>query len=204
MPSRGNGWQTPFSTRGSGPTLDVRWALDSPVRRPDRGKRKRLRVNSVHKKEKKPGPPTGIGRSRSAPALVAPVRQREVTAIVYGGTRHPGSETSAEPGSWALDRTYLPRQAEATQERCRSWRTRISTSTPSPISWSACGTRFSSPCRERVMRVEVHLSDQNADREGNEFGISRATGRVVSAFRRGSFEVTAWDGRPLSCCGSCG
>jgi hypothetical protein len=61
-------------------------------------------------------------------------------------------------------------------------------------------SRFS----ERVMRVEVYLSDQNADREGNEFGISRATGRVVSAFRRGSFEVTAWDGRPLSCCGSCG
>src|SRR5215204_3770244 len=53
-------------------------------------------------------------------------------------------------------------------------------------------SRFS----ERVMRVEVHLSDQNADREGNEFGISRATGRVVSAFRRGSFVVTVLDERP--------
>ena len=59
-------------------------------------------------------------------------------------------------------------------------------------------SRFS----ERVSRVEVHLSDQNADRGGNEFGPSRATGRVVSAFRRrGSFEVTVLDGRPLSCRG---
>jgi len=48
----------------------------------------------------------------------------------------------------------------------------------------------------RVSRVQVHLGDQNADRDGNEFGISRATGRVVSAFRRGSFVVTVLDGRP--------
>jgi hypothetical protein len=96
----------------------------------------------------------------------------------------------------------LPRQAGATQERCRSWRRWISTSTPSPISWSACGLKSLSRFSERVTRVEGHLSDQNADREGNEFGISRAMGRVVSAFRRGSFEVTAWDGRPW--CGSCG
>jgi hypothetical protein len=61
-------------------------------------------------------------------------------------------------------------------------------------------SRFS----QRVTRVEVHLSDQNADREGNVFGISRATGRVASSFRRASFEVTGWDGRPLSCRGSCG
>jgi hypothetical protein len=61
-------------------------------------------------------------------------------------------------------------------------------------------SRFS----QRVMRVEVHLSVHNADRGGHEFGISRATGRVASAFRRGSFEVTAWDGRPLSWRGSCG
>jgi hypothetical protein len=33
-------------------------------------------------------------------------------------------------------------------------------------------SRFS----QRVSRVEVHLSDQNADRGGNEFGTSRATG----------------------------
>jgi hypothetical protein len=57
---------------------------------------------------------------------------------------------------------------------------------------------------QRVTRVEGHLSDHNADREGNEFGISRARGRVASAFRRGSFEVTAWDWRLLSCRGSCG
>jgi dihydroneopterin aldolase len=61
-------------------------------------------------------------------------------------------------------------------------------------------SRFS----QRVTRVEVHLSDQNADRRGNEFTISQATGRVASAFRRASFEVTAWDGRPLSCRGSRG
>ena len=72
----------------------------------------------------------------------------------YGGTRHlPGAcqlapgwtrlgRLAQSRGSWALGRTSLPRQAGATQERCRSWRTRISTSTPSPISWSACGTRF--------------------------------------------------------------
>lgn len=50
-------------------------------------------------------------------------------------------------------------------------------------------SRFS----QRVTGVEVHLSD----RGGNEFGTSGATGRVASAFRRASFEVTAWDGRPL-------
>ena len=61
-------------------------------------------------------------------------------------------------------------------------------------------SRFS----QRVTRVAVQLSDQNADRGGNEFGISRATVRVVPAFRRASFEITAWDGRPLSCRGSCG
>jgi hypothetical protein len=146
MLSRGNGWQTPFSTAGSGHTLDVRRALDSPIHRPDRRTRKRLRVNSVHKKEKKPGPlqgSDGVGLlQRSSHQSGTEKSPRSW----YGGTRHPGSETSAEPGSWALDRTYLPRQAEATQERCRSWRTRISTSTPSPISWSVCGTRFSSPC----------------------------------------------------------
>ncbi len=49
MPSRGNGWQTPFSTRGRGRTLDVRWALDYPIHRPDRGKPKRLRVSSDRK-----------------------------------------------------------------------------------------------------------------------------------------------------------
>jgi hypothetical protein len=58
-----------------------------------------------------------------------------------------------------------------------------------------------SRARERVTRVEVHLSDQNADRGGNEFVISRTTSRVVPAFRRGSFEVTALNGRPLSCRG---
>jgi hypothetical protein len=61
-------------------------------------------------------------------------------------------------------------------------------------------SRFS----QRVTRVEVHLSDQNADRRGNEFTISQATGRVVSAFLRASFEVIAWDGRPLTCRGSRG
>ena len=61
-------------------------------------------------------------------------------------------------------------------------------------------SRFS----QRVTLVEVYLSDHNADRGGHEFGISRATGRVASAFRRASFEVTALDGRPLSCRGSCG
>jgi hypothetical protein len=34
-------------------------------------------------------------------------------------------------------------------------------------------SRFS----QRVTRVDVHLSDQNADRRGNEFKISQATGR---------------------------
>jgi hypothetical protein len=58
--------------------------------------------------------------------------------------------------------------------------------------------------RERVTRVEVHLSDQNADRGCNEFVISRTTRRLLPAFRRGSFEVTAVDGRPLPCRGSCG
>jgi hypothetical protein len=48
-------------------------------------------------------------------------------------------------------------------------------------------SRFS----QRGTRVEGHLSDQNADRGGDEFGISRAAGRVASAFRRASFEVTA-------------
>jgi hypothetical protein len=60
---------------------------------------------------------TGIGRSRFAPALVAPVRQREVTAIVV--RRNPirpavltragldeAWETGAESGSWA--RQNLP------------------------------------------------------------------------------------------------
>jgi hypothetical protein len=61
-------------------------------------------------------------------------------------------------------------------------------------------SRFS----QRVTLVEVHLSDHNADRGGHEFGIPWATGRVASAFRRASFEVTVWDGRPLSCRGSCG
>ena len=61
-------------------------------------------------------------------------------------------------------------------------------------------SRFS----QRVTLVEVQLSDHNADRGGHEFGISRARGRVASAFRRASFEVTVWDGRPLSCRGSCG
>jgi hypothetical protein len=59
-------------------------------------------------------------------------------------------------------------------------------------------SRFS----QRVTRV--HLSDQNADRDGDEFGISRATGRVASVFRRASFEVTALDGRLLPCRGWCG
>jgi hypothetical protein len=55
--------------------------------------------------------------------------------------------------------------------------------------------------RERVTRLEVHLSDQNADRGCNEFVISRTTRRVLPAFRQGTFEVTVLDGRPLSCRG---
>jgi hypothetical protein len=58
--------------------------------------------------------------------------------------------------------------------------------------------------RERVTRVEVHLSDENADRGCNEFVISRTTRRVLPAFRRGTFEVTVLDGRPLPCRGSRG
>ena len=61
-------------------------------------------------------------------------------------------------------------------------------------------SRFS----QRVTLVEVYLSDHNADRGGHEFGISRARGRVGSAFRRACFEVTVLDGRPLSCRGSRG
>jgi hypothetical protein len=60
------------------------------------------------------------------------------------------------------------------------------------------------PVRERVTPVEVHLSDENADRGCNEFVISRTTRRVLPAFRRGTFEVTVLDGRPLRCRGSRG
>jgi hypothetical protein len=167
----------------------------------DRGKPKRLRVSSDRNAEE-----TWLHRDRTE-SVCSSARRTSQAARSHRdrGTEEPAIQAgrlaqSRAPGP--STEPNLPRQAGATQERCRSWRRWISTSTPSPISWSACGLKSLSRFSERVTRVEGHLSDQNADREGNEFGISRAMGRVVSAFRRGSFEVTAWDGRPW--CGSCG
>jgi hypothetical protein len=207
MPSRGNGWQTPFSTAGSGHTLEVRRALDSPVHRPDRGTRKRLRVSSVRNAEET-WPPTGIGRSRFAPALVAPIRQREVTAIVVRRNTPSRLGTLAQSrGSWALDTTYLPRQSRSDSGAMQILATTDNHVDAVPDLVARVRneilksmSRFS----QGVTLVEVHLSDHNADRGEHEFGIPRATGRVASAFRRASFEVTVWDGRPLSCRGLCG
>ena len=191
----------------AGHTLDVRWALDSPVHRPDRGTRKRLRVSSVRNAEE-----TWLLQGSDGVGLLQRSSHQSGSEKSprswYGGTRHPGL------GDWRRVGAHGPSteptsfdKAGATQERCRSWRTRIShvdavadlvERVRNEILKSL--SRFS----QRVTRVEVHLSDHNADRGGHEFGISRATGRVVSAFRRGSFEVTVWDGRPLSCRGSRG
>jgi hypothetical protein len=75
----------------------------------------RLRVSSDRNVEE-PGS-TGIGRSRFAPALVAPVRQREVTAIVV--RRNPPSRL----GDWRRVGLLGPRQNLTSldkQERLRS------------------------------------------------------------------------------------
>ena len=219
MPSRGNGWQTPFSTRDSGPTLDVRWALDSPVHRPDRGARKRLRVSSVRNAEE-----TWLHRDRTESVLLQSSSRQSGSdkspRSWHGGTRHlPGAcqlapgwtrlgRLAQSRGSWALGRTYL----RPSTSKSDSGAMQILANTDKHVDAVAdlvervrneilkSLSRFS----QRGTRVEVHLSDRNADRGGDEFGISRAAGRVASAFRRASFEVTAWDGRPLSCRGSHG
>jgi NhaA family Na+:H+ antiporter len=61
-----------------------------------------------------------------------------------------------------------------------------------------------SRARERVTRVETPRREQNAGRGGNELVSSGIASRLVCAIRRGNFEVTALDGRPLWCRGSRG
>jgi hypothetical protein len=133
----------------------------------------------------------------------------------HGRTRHsPGAcqlapgwtrlgKLAQSRGSWALDRTYARRQAggdsgamqilanaEKHVDAVPNLAERVRNEVPFPLQ------RASQP-RDSPQRPKRRSG-------GNEFGISPATGRVVSAFRRGSFEVTALDERPLSCRGSCG
>jgi hypothetical protein len=204
MPSRGNGWQTPFSTAGQRTHTGCATGAGLP-RTPTRPWHAETPPGELRPQCGEPGS-TGIGRSLLQRSSHQSGSEKSPRSW-YGGTRHPGSETSAEPGSWALDRTSLPSTSSSDSGAMQILaNTDNHVDTVPDLVERVRNEIFKSLSRfsERVMRVEVHLSDQNADREGNEFGISRATGRVVSAFRRGSFEVTAWDGRPLSCHGSRG
>jgi hypothetical protein len=150
---------------------------------------------------------TWLQRDRTESVCSSARRASQARSHRDRGTEEPAIQAgrlAQSRGSWALDRTYLPtsrsdsgamqilantdEHVDAVPDLVERVRNEILKSL----------SRFS----QRVTRVEVHLSDQNADRGGNEFGTSRATGRVVSAFRRrGSFEVTVLDGRPLSCRG---
>lgn len=117
----------PHSPRGgSGNTLDVRRALDSPVHRPDRGTRKRLRVSSVRNAEE-----TWLHRDRTE-SVCSSARRTSQAARSHRdrGMEEPAicparaNSRRAGPGlgDWrgvgllGLDRTYLPRR----QERLRS------------------------------------------------------------------------------------
>jgi hypothetical protein len=85
------------------------------------------------------------------PDVYAATMQTQPTPAVTGSAPPPAHHAAGTPrGRGPATRTakqQLPSSTStATQERCRSWRTPISTSTPSPMWWSECGTRFRSPC----------------------------------------------------------
>jgi hypothetical protein len=102
MPSRGNGWQTPFSTAGCRHTLDVRRALDSPVHRPDRGKQKRLRVSSVRNAEE-----TWLHRDRTESVCSSACRTNQAAR----SHRDRGAEVDAiQAGRWRRVGLLGPRQ----------------------------------------------------------------------------------------------
>jgi hypothetical protein len=165
MPSRGNGWQTPFSTRVAGHTLDVRRALDSPVHRLDRATRKRLRVSSVRNAQET----WPLQGSDGVGLLQRPSHRsssEKSPRSWYGETRHPGlgdwrrvgaPGPSTEPIS--LDK------AGATQERCRS----CEHGQPRRRRLRSRGARAERDRRPVPLRPAshargVHLSDHNADR----------------------------------------
>ena len=204
MPSRGNGWQTPFSTRGRGRTLDVRWALDYPIHRPDRGKPKRLRVSSDRNAEE-----TWLHRDRTESVLLQRSSRQSGSEKSprswHGGTAIQAWETGAESGLLGPRQNLPP-----STSRSDSGAMQILANTDKhidavPISGRAerdFGVRSASASESRGWRfTSATKTPIGADTNS---GFRGQAGRLVLAFRRGSFEVSVWDGRPLSCRGSRG